>query len=189
MKLQIVTARTGVAWVKEGIRTFWRQPLALSGLFFIFLGLISLTSLLPYIGAFAGLILLPTMSLGLMAASREAVLGKFPMPSVLFIGFREGPMQTQRMLLIGFCYAVLFCLILALSSLMDGGEFARMYMSGSSVSEETIVNEHFQSAALFCLFMYLPLATLFWHAPALMHWHAQPLAKSIFFSLMACWAN
>ena len=39
MKLQIVTARTGVAWVKEGIRTFWRQPLALSGLFFIFLGL------------------------------------------------------------------------------------------------------------------------------------------------------
>ena len=47
MKLQIVTARTGVAWVKEGIRTFWRQPLALSGLFFVFLGLISLTSLLP----------------------------------------------------------------------------------------------------------------------------------------------
>ena len=50
MKLQIVTARTGVAWVKEGIRTFWRQPLALSGLFFVFLGLISLTSLLPYVG-------------------------------------------------------------------------------------------------------------------------------------------
>jgi hypothetical protein len=35
----------------------------------------------------------------------------------------------------------------------------------------------------------LPLSTLFWHAPALVHWHAQPLAKSIFFSLMACWAN
>jgi hypothetical protein len=52
MKLQIVTARTGVAWVKEGIRTFWRQPLALSGLFFVFLGLISLTSLLPVAGAF-----------------------------------------------------------------------------------------------------------------------------------------
>ena len=87
MKLQVVAARTGATWVKEGIRTFWRQPLALSGLFFVFLGLISITSLLPYFGAFAGLIVLPAMSLGLMAASREALLGKFPMPSILFIGF------------------------------------------------------------------------------------------------------
>jgi len=37
--------------------------------------------------------------------------------------------------------------------------------------------------------LYLPLSSLFWHAPALMHWHAQPLVKSIFFSFMACWAN
>jgi hypothetical protein len=29
----------------------------------------------------------------------------------------------------------------------------------------------------------------FWHAPALVHWGAQPAAKSLFFSLMACWRN
>ncbi len=189
MKLHVVPARTGVSWVKEGIRTFWRQPLALSGLFFVFLGLISLTSLLPYAGAFAGLVLLPAMSMGLMAASREAVLGRFPMPSVLFIGFREGSLQSKRMLLIGLCYAVLFCLILALSSLFDGGEFARMYLLGGEINETIANDNRFQDAVLFSLFLYLPLSALFWHAPALVHWHKQPVAKSLFFSIVACISN
>jgi hypothetical protein len=189
MKLHVVPARTGVAWVKEGIRTFWRQPLALSGLFFVFLGLISLTSLLPVAGAFIGLVLLPAMSLGLMAASREAVLGKFPMPSVLFIGFRKGKLQSQRMLLIGFCYAMLFCLILALSSLWDGGEFARMYLLGGEINEGIANDSRFQDAVMFSLVLYLPLSALFWHSPALVHWHMQPVAKSLFFSIVACISN
>ncbi len=189
MKLQIVSARTGVTWVKEGIRTFWRQPLALSGLFFVFLGVVSLTSLLPYVGAFSGLLLLPAMSMGLMAASRETVLGKFPMPSILFIGFREGPLQSKRMLLTGFCYAMLFCFILALSSLLDGGEFARMYLLGGEINESIANDNRFQEAVLFSFVLYLPLSALFWHAPALIHWHMQPVAKSLFFSIVACISN
>jgi hypothetical protein len=189
MKLQIVSARTGVTWVKEGIRCFWRQPLALSGLFFVFLGVISLTSLLPLVGAFTGLVLLPALSLGLMAASRETVLGKFPMPSILFIGFREGALQSKRMVLTGFCYAMLFCLILALSSLVDGGEFARMYLLGGEITETIANDSRFQEAVLFSLVLYLPLSALFWHAPALIHWHMQPVVKSLFFSVVACVSN
>ncbi len=189
MKLQIVSARTGVTWVKEGIRNFWRQPLALSGLFFVFLGVISLTSLLPVVGAFAGLVLLPALSLGLMAASRETLLGKFPMPSVLFIGFRAGPVQSKRMLLTGFCYAMLFCLILVLSSLFDGGEFARMYLLGGEINESIANDSHFQEAVMFSLVLYLPLSALFWHVPGLIHWHMQPVAKSLFFSIVACISN
>jgi hypothetical protein len=30
---------------------------------------------------------------------------------------------------------------------------------------------------------------MFWHAPALVHWHGLPAAKSIFFSLVACLRN
>ena len=189
MKLLVVPARTGVTWVKEGIRTFWRQPLALSGLFFVFLGLISLTSLIPFIGAFIGLILLPAMSLGLMAASRETVLGRFPMPSILFIGFREGKLQSQRMLLTGFFYATLFCLILAMSSLFDSGEFARMYLLGGEINEGIANDNRFQDAVIFSLVLYVPLSALFWHASALIHWHMQPVAKSLFFSIVACVSN
>ncbi len=189
MKLNVVPARTGSAWVKQGIQTFWRQPLALSGLFFLFTGLISLTSLLSYVGTFVGLMLLPAISLGLMAAAREADLGRFPMPRIMFIAFQQGADQSKRMVWMGFVYAVLFCLVLAISTLFDNGEFARLYLVGGSMGEDTVLSEPFQMAAIFCLLMYLPLTALFWHAPALVHWHDQPLAKSIFFSAMACLTN
>lgn len=189
MKLQVVPARTGANWVKQGIKTFWRQPLALSGLFFLFTGLISLTSFLSFLGTVLGLMLLPIITLGLMAAAREAELGRFPMPRIMFVAFQQGATQTKIMIAMGGLYALLFGLVLAMSSVFDTGDFARMYLMGGTLSEEVLLNEHFQTAAVFCMLMYVPLSALFWHAPALVHWHNQPLAKSIFFSTMACWAN
>ncbi len=35
MKLHIVPARTGLEWVRLGIRVFWRQPMALAALFVV----------------------------------------------------------------------------------------------------------------------------------------------------------
>ena len=126
MKLQVVPARTGANWVKQGIKTFWRQPLALSGLFFLFTGLISLTSYLSYLGTVLGLMLLPTITLGLMAAAREAELGRFPMPRIMFVAFQQGAAQTKIMIAMGGLYALLFGLVLAMSSVFDTGDFARM---------------------------------------------------------------
>jgi hypothetical protein len=111
------------------------------------------------------------------------------MPSILFIGFRQGPLQSRRMLLLGFCYAMLLCLVLTLSSVFDGGEFARMYLLGGEINESIATDGNFQDAVMFSLVLYLPLSALFWHAPALVHWHMQPVAKSIFFSVMACASN
>ena len=58
MKLNIVPARTGVLWVRLGIQTFWRQPIAMSGLFFMFMAVMSLSSLLPFAGGVVALMLL-----------------------------------------------------------------------------------------------------------------------------------
>ena len=35
----------------------------------------------------------------------------------------------------------------------------------------------------------LPLSLLFWHAPALVHWHGVPPVKALFFSFVACIRN
>jgi hypothetical protein len=35
----------------------------------------------------------------------------------------------------------------------------------------------------------LPLSLLFWHAPALVHWHGVPPLKALFFSFVACLRN
>ncbi len=51
MKLNLVPARTGVLWVRSGLKAFARQPLAFISLFFFFMALVSIASQLPLVGA------------------------------------------------------------------------------------------------------------------------------------------
>ncbi len=189
MKLHVVPARTGALWVRQGIRTFWRQPIALSGLFFMFMALMSVSSLVPVVGSFAALMLLPAASLGLMAATREVDLGKFPMPLILISGFRAGQERKRDMLLLGLLYALGFVGVMGLSMLVDGGEFAKLYLVGGALDKDTLLTPEFQNAMWLSMLLYLPLSAVFWHAPALVHWHGVPALKSLFFSTVACLSN
>ena len=189
MKLNVVPALSGVLWVRLGIKTFWRQPVALSGLFFMLMALLSLLSVIPYIGNFLALMILPACTLGLMAAARESNLDRFPMPSVLISGLSENPERRKSMLVLGALYAISFFSILGISCLYDGGTFANLYLNGGTFSQETLSSSGFQNAMWVATALYLPLSTLFWHAPALVHWHGEPVLKSLFFSFVACWTN
>jgi hypothetical protein len=93
------------------------------------------------------------------------------------------------MLQLGAMYAVGFLMIMALTTLVDGGQFARLYLVGGSLSMDKLQSGEFQSAAWLAMALYLPLSMVFWHAPALVHWHGVSPAKSLFFSWMACWRN
>jgi hypothetical protein len=189
MKLNIVPARTGVAWVKLGIRTFFRQPLALSGLFFLFITMMSLSSLIPFVGGALALALLPAVTLGLMAASREAETGKFPMPMVLLSAFRAGRQRLQAMLVLGAYYALGFLLVMGISALFDGGQFAKLYLVGGKITDDMLRSPDFQLAMWVALGLYMPLSLTFWHAPALVHWHGVPPLQSMFYSAVACSRN
>ncbi len=189
MKLNIVPARTGLTWVRAGIRTFWRQPLALAGLFFMFISLVSVASLIPYVGSVLALVLLPAATLGLMAATREASQGKFPMPSILISAFRAGRQQARAMAGLGAAYAAGFLVVLGASALADGGAFARMYLVGGALTPELLQSAAFQNAMWIAMALYLPFSMLFWHAPALVHWHGISPGKSLFFSFVACTRN
>ena len=189
MKLNIVPARTGALWVKLGVQRFARQPLALAGLFFMFLSIMSVASLLPWIGNALALAILPGATLGLMAATREASKGKFPMPSILVSAFRAGRQRARAMLVLGVLYALGFLLVLGISALVDGGSFAKLYLAGGTLTREMILAPEFQYAMWVAMGLYLPLSLLFWHAPALVHWHGIAPVKSLFFSLVACMKN
>jgi len=189
MKLNVVPAKNGSLWVRQGIRAFWKQPLALSGLFFMFMASMSLLSLVPVLGAFLALMLLPAASLGLMAAAREVDLGKFPMPLILFAGFRTGQDGKRNMVVLGLIYGLCFVGVMGLSTLVDGGDFAKLYLVGGSLEMDTLIKPEFQNAMWLSLMLYLPLSLVFWHAPALTHWHAVPVTKSLFFSTVACLSN
>ena len=189
MQLNIVPARTGVTWVKLGIKTFLQQPLAMSGLFFMFMALLSVATLVPFIGAALALALLPAATLGLMAATQEAAKGKFPMPFILVSAFRAGRQRKNAMMILGAMYAAGFLSIMGISALFDGGEFAKLYLVGGKITEELVLQSNFQTAMWVAMGLYLPLSLLFWHAPALVHWYGISPAKSLFFSFMACYKN
>jgi hypothetical protein len=78
---------------------------------------------------------------------------------------------------------------MGVSALFDGGKFARLYLVGGQITRELALDESFQSAMWVAMALYLPLSLLFWHAPALVHWHGVPPLKSLFFSFVACMRN
>lgn len=189
ISLNVVPARTGMTWVKRGIKTFFKQPLAMGGLFFMFMALISVAAQVPYLGSAIALVVLPAATVGLMAATQVADGGKFPMPLVLFTAFRAGSNKTRAILALGALYALGFLLVLGISALFDNGQLASLYVSGSPLNKEAMASPDLKTAAWAAMIMYLPLSMAFWHAPALVHWHNVPPLKALFFSLVACIKN
>ena len=176
MKLNIVPARTGILWVKLGIQTFLKQPLALTGLFFMYMAAVIVVAQIPVVGVVIGGMLVPAATLGLMAASAEATKGRFPMPSILISAFRAGRQQARAMLVLGAIYTACSMLATLLGSVLAG--------SSPSLTETGL-----DVATLIALVLHTPLFLMFWHAPALVHWHGVTPAKSLFFSLVACLRN
>ena len=176
MKLNVVPARTGLSWVRQGIRTFLRQPLALSGLFFMYMAVVLVVTQIPIVGIVAGGLLVPAATLGLMAATAEASNGRFPMPTLLVSAFRAGRERLRSMLVLGVVYTVGSVIATGLATLLTGG-------AAAAQAGEV------DGAMLVTLLMHAPLFLMFWHAPALVHWHGVTPAKSLFFSVVACWRN
>lgn len=189
MKLQIVPARTGAHWVKLGIKTFLREPFALASLFFMFMAVMSILSLIPVVGNIAALVLLPAATVGMMAAARAAVAGEFPRPPMLVVGLRSGKDIRRSMLVLGVLYALGFLLVLGITATIDGGKFARLYLIGGSMEADVLGEVDFETALLVGMALYMPLSLMFWHAPALVLWHGVAPVKSLFFSFTACLRN
>lgn len=189
MKLRIVPATTGLLWVKSGMDVFRRQPMAMAALFFMSMAAMSLVSVLPLVGTALALALLPSATLAMMVASAEAMQGRFPTPAVLLVAFRTSRQRLQHMLVLGGLYAVGFLLVMGLSTLFDGGDFAQVYLGYQPMSRELADDAGFQTAMWVAMSLYLPLSLVFWHAPGLVHWHNVPPVKSLFFSLIACTRN
>jgi hypothetical protein len=189
MRLQILPASTGITWVKLGVKTFFKQPLALGGLFFIFMAVTSFLSIIPVAGSAMALVIVPAATLGLMVAALEAFGGKFPMPSVLFTAFKADKQRIRAMLTLGVMYALCFLGIVLLVSAIDGGTLDNLDLADPEKVRAVMGNPDFQTALLVGVSLYSVLSVMFWHAPGLVHWYGMSPAKAIFFSFVACMRN
>lgn len=183
MKLNVVPPRAGLAWVKLGIRTFWRQPLALTGLFFMFWTSFLLISLVPFVGLAAALVLTPTGTLGLLVATSQADEGRFPWPGALLQGLRSGAWNRRQLLVLGGINAALvIAIILSVTALASQEPIGPAPAEGGQLFVLT-------PAAVIASALQLPLTLLFTLAPALVFWHGVPAGKALFFAVVALWRN
>ena len=182
MKLNIVPARTGMTWVKLGIATFLKQPLALAGLFFLYMAAIFLLSQIPVIGPVLASVLMPACSLGIMVATKEASTGRFPMPALLVSSFRAGRQRAGATLILGVVYAAGWFIALNVATLLAPPPAPQMVGTAAGQGE-------LGAFYLAVTVLTLPLTILLWHAPALVHWHGVTPLKSMFFSFVACFRN
>ncbi|MDR2154147.1 MAG: hypothetical protein LBE78_03850 [Burkholderiaceae bacterium] len=198
MKLKLVPARTGIRWVREGMRIFWRMPLAFAGLLVMFLAAATALSLIPLAGNLLTLTLLPAFTVGLMAATRQAIEGRLPLPPVLLSAFRRSPRQTRATLALGALCAGALLLIEIIASPIDGGQLAELIAQhGENIAAETMMADPaLQQAArawmreqAVIVVLSVPVTVLLWHAPALVYWHDMPIGKSLFFSAVAVLRN
>jgi hypothetical protein len=189
MKLQIIPASTGISWVKLGVKTFFKQPLALGGLFFMFMAATTFLSIIPLVGTVIALGMIPAATLGLMVAALEALRGNFPMPSVLLTAFKSGKQRLRAMLTLGLMYAMGFLAIVLLVNAIDGGTLAQLDLSDTDKTRAVMDNPAFQNALMIGVALYGLLSVLFWHAPGLVYWYGISPLKAIFFSVVACMRN
>ncbi|MBX3609991.1 MAG: hypothetical protein KF871_08830 [Hydrogenophaga sp.] len=187
MRVRVNKAAVGWQWVRQGVLTFFRQPLAMSGLFFMFMAIATVLSFVPQLGTVVSLALVPAATLGLMAATRVAGEGHFPMPVLLFTAFRGGKPRTQAMLMLGALYAVSLMVVLGISRLFAGD--APVPTPDVDMSPEAVSAAIITPVTWVAMLLYVPVLMAFWHAPALVFWHGVKPLKSLFFSLIACWSN
>jgi hypothetical protein len=195
MRLQIVPARRGALWVRQGFAVFLRQPVGFAGLFAAFLFFVFALTLLPIVGPLLLLALLPLGSLGFMVATRHVLEGRFPLPRAFVEPLRSGRTRLVSLIKLGLVYAAATWAILFVSDLIDGGALDALIEAQATgdtppdVIAARLADPRLETGVLLRFALLGLLSVPFWHAPALVHWDDQSAAKSLFFSTVACWRN
>ena len=186
MQARIVETARGARWLAEGWRLFRVAPLGWLAAVFGYWLLMTLVSLVPFIGVPAAALLVPAFSVGFMALARAAGHQARLDLALLFDGFRHEP---RAQIALGVVYLACLAALLGASALVDGGALARWMLSGERPPDEVLDSADFMSAAAAAAALYLPVMLAFWFAPPLASWHGSGAAKALFFSFAAAMMN
>lgn len=194
LHLQDVPARNGRLWIRHGFKVFQRQPLALAGLFglFLFAGFVAM--LIPGLGLLLMMASVPLLSLGFMLATHLVLQKKTPTAAVFIAPLKLTAERRRSQLMLCFGYAGAMLLVGLLADWVDGGSTRDLQrLIGENADNEAIANAATDPRLFWGLATRLGLMGLlsvpYWHAPALVHWGGQGVAQALFSSTLALWRN
>jgi hypothetical protein len=185
VQARIVGAAQGIRWLGEGWALFRAAPLGWLALACVYLLGTNVLALIPVVGFVAALMMVPALTVGMMAAARAASRGAQPHVRMLAEGFQAGA-RTQ--LGLGAIYFLLSTLVFGAIALADQEGKLRAILAGRTPAGELALAEILLPLAVFAL-SYAPVLMMFWFAPPLAAWHSTGALKALFFSFAACLMN
>jgi hypothetical protein len=184
--MNAVPAGRGWNWVLTGFALFRKNPVMWAFLVFSYIMLMQLLGIIPMLGLFFALVLVPVFSASFMIVSRELDQGNRLRFGLLFSGFRS---NLPALLTQGGLYLASVLMILGLSTLVDGGVFLKMIVWGELPPAATIEDRSFAGAVALFGMLFMPVLAAFWFAPALSAWRNLPALQALFYSLFAALRN
>jgi len=177
------TAAIGWLWVKQGLALFRKQPAELLTLFFAYMFVILLVSIIPVIGQIIPMILVPVFSMAFMHACANVERDKKVYPNLLLAGFRSP--HVRNLIKLGTLYLLAAIVSVVASSLVDGGVFLQAITGQLELDPETVQGSNMTLAMIFSALIYTPAAMAFWFAAPLIAWQSMPVGKAVFYSFFA----
>ncbi len=186
MRAETLPASAGWRWLSDGFVIFRRNPALFSMLVVLYWTILILVNIVPGIGAVISSLLIPGLSVGLMQVARDLERGHPVAIPTLFNGFQR---NTRTLLALGALYLCATLAVLALSTLIDGGDFLKALVSGEEMDREALESGAYLLPAAFVTLALLPVLMAWWFAPVLAAWHNLGVGRALFFSFVACWLN
>lgn len=181
--MEKLNAITGWMWIKEGGRLFRKQPAELLTLFFAYMFLSMGVTLIPLVGEYLPLILIPVYSMAFMQACRQIEQDKRVYPNLLLTGFRSP--AFGNLLLLGVLYLLAAGIAVLASSLVDGGEFLSFVIGQTPVETKNIQEGTLLPGMLVTNLVYLAAILGLWYAAPLIAWKRMSVGKAVFYSFFA----
>jgi len=190
MQVNRVPAGWGFRWIREGLGLVRKGLLPLTMLTLAYLFVLMALTLIPVVGPAAPLIVVPSLSVGLMVAVRETDQGASPKLMTLLAGLREyGSAARNRLLSLGLINAATTLLALAAAASADDGTLMKLATGAAEASDlEDVGSEVLWASAIF-LTLYLPAQMALWFAPLFISWHRLGVGQALFFSFFTVWRN
>jgi len=163
-----VPAGNSWQWITGGWGLFRRNPLAWIGAIVVWMILMVVVSVLPFVGSLTADLLAPVLVAGFLLGADEQRKGGHFEVSHLFAGFSN---QTGGLVLVGLFYLIGTALIVGIVMLITGGTLFSMIgtLQSDNIDPQAMVTlgGSMLLALLVGMALWIPLMMAYWFAPAL----------------------
>ena len=188
MQAASLPASSGWQWVRDGLKLFMKQPLAVFTWALAISLLVMFASFTPPVGPLLFVALMPVVTIMTLAACKHIEAGRVMLPSMWPQPLMR-PGVFKKLLTMGVLYAALSIAAGLITFLPFSAELTEGLRIASIEQDLTPFLSAMRVPLILFGVLYIIIAALFWHTPALVAWHGLRLGQALFFSGIACWRN